>query len=272
MYGMGLRHQHFDEITPRLEYNNPSLGVDFFEIITENFLDTKGRPFKILTKIREKFPISFHGVSLSIAADHDLNYEYLNKIKELEQLIQPMLISDHLCWTGTENKNLHNLLPFPYTQVELGKIREKVNRLQDFMKRPMVFENLSAYVQFTNNEMSEAEFFYELHQRTGCQLLLDVNNLYVNEFNFNSSAFQWLDLIPKDAVREIHLAGFSDMGTHYFDTHSKPVHPVVWTYFKKFKDKFSNAITTIEWDEDIPNYDRVLAEVSIARTLGRKNE
>ncbi len=268
MFGMGLRHQHFNDIVNRLETDVSSLGVDHFEIITENFLDTKGRPFHILKKIREHLPISFHGVSLSIAGDDDFNQAYLDKIKFLEKEFSPVLVSDHLCWTGTKNKNLHNLLPFPYTKGELKRISERVLKLQDFFKRSMIFENLSAYLQFNTNEMTEVDFFLELHQQTGCEILLDLNNTYVNQFNFNISPNEWFEKIPPHAVREIHLAGFSDMGNHYFDTHSKPVHQEVWNLYQKFQKKFNNAITTIEWDEDIPDYDVVLNEVYKAKKLG----
>lgn len=268
MYGMGLRHQHFEEVLSRLEGEPSSLGVDYFEIITENFLDTKGRPFGVLRRIREKFPISFHGVSLSIAGDEELDLNYLNKILLLEKEIEPFLVSDHLCWTGTAEKKLHNLLPFPYTNAEINRIAERVLKVQEVLKRPMVFENLSAYIQFVDSDISEAEFFLELHNKTDCEILLDINNLYVNVHNFNVELNEWYDLIPVKAVREIHLAGFTDMGEYFFDTHSKPVHEDVWGHFSKFKKKFTNAVTTIEWDEEIPPYDVVLEEVRKARSFG----
>jgi len=272
MFGMGLRHQHYEEILNRLEVDPSSLRVDHFEIITENFLDTKGRAFINLKKISEHIPICFHGVSLSIASDEEFNWEYLNKIKKLEKEISPLIVSDHLCWTGTKHKNLHNLLPIPYTKEELNKISDKVLKLQDFFKRPMVFENLSAYVQFKNSEMTEAEFFKELHLKTGCEILLDINNLYVNLNNFNCSIDEWFQIIPKEAVKEMHLAGFTDMGQYYFDTHSNPIHSDVWEYYHKFKIKFNTAITTVEWDEDLPSYDRVADEVQKAKLIGRQND
>nr|BDT27443.1 DUF692 domain-containing protein [Bacteriovorax sp. HI3] len=265
--GMGLRHTHFPEILERIENDPKLLGVDYFEIITENFFETKGRPLSVLEKVREHVPVSFHGVSLSIASHGNLNFDYLNKVKELERQLQPFLVSDHLCWSGLEKNNMHNLLPFPYTKENLEYLAEKVLRAQDFLGRTLLFENLSAYIGFYESEMSEADFLNELHQKTGCHLLLDLNNVFVNSYNQNFSAKQWLEKIPPNAVKEIHLAGFSDMGNFYFDTHSCPVADAVWEIYKEHLVHYKEAVTTIEWDENIPSYDVVLAEVSKARKI-----
>lgn len=271
MIGLGLRHTHFTEILNRLEVNPSSLNVDFFEIITENFFQTKGRPYKVLEKIRESVPISFHGVSLSIASCEEIDYEYLKKVKELEERMNPFLISDHLCWTGVKNKKLHNLLPFPYNEENLKHLVTKIHKVQDFLKRPLLLENLSAYLEFAENKMTEAQFLNELHLRTGCHLLLDLNNVYVNSHNQNFSADDWLRDIPAKAVKEIHLAGFSDMGSYYFDTHSCPIWDPVWDLYERQKDRFTDSVTLIEWDEDIPSYERVLTEVKKARLYEPKN-
>lgn len=264
-FGLGLRHAHFSEILKRLEEHPSSLNVDFFEIITENFFQTEGRPLKILEKIREYFPISFHGVSLSIASYDDVNYEYLKKVKEFEIRMNPFLVSDHLCWTGVKDNNLHNLLPFPYNEENLKHLTTKVQKAQDVLKRPLMLENLSAYLGFVDNTMTEAEFLRELHLKTGCNILLDLNNVYVNSRNQNFSPNEWLSKIPKKAVKEIHLAGFSDMGTYLFDTHSCPVQDPVWKIYADHKDHFVDAVTLIEWDENIPSYEKVLDEVKKAR-------
>lgn len=268
MFGLGLRHIHFAEILKRLEEDSSSLNVDYFEIITENFFQTKGRPFKVLEKIREKRPISFHGVSLSIAAHDEINLDYLKKVKDLEEIIQPFLISDHLCWTGLASKNLHNLLPFPYTNETLNFLVSKIQKVQDFLKRPLMLENLSAYLSFTSSTYSESQFLSELHQRSGCHILLDINNVYVNSHNQKFDADQWISEIPINAVKEIHLAGFTDMGGYYFDTHSCPVWDPVWKLYTEHVEKFKNAATLIEWDEDIPSYDVVLMELDKARSYG----
>jgi uncharacterized protein (UPF0276 family) len=265
MFGMGLRHSHFPEILSRLEVNPPGLDVDYFEIITENFFQTQGRPLKVLEKIRESKPITFHGVSLSIASNEELDLNYLKKVKELAVKIDPLLISDHLCWTGLKKNNLHNLLPFPYTEETLNYLVPRIQKVQDILERPLMLENLSAYLSFNESNLSEAQFLRELHLRSGCQILLDINNVYVNSHNQKFNANAWLEEIPTAAVKEIHLAGFTDMGDYYFDTHSCPVWPEVWSLYEKHKSRFSQALTLIEWDEEIPALDVVLGEVYKAR-------
>lgn len=268
MFGMGLRHSHFPEILSRLEGDPSGLGVDYFEIITENFFQTKGRPLKILEKVREALPITFHGVSLSIASSEDLDFVYLQKVKDLAGIIDPFLISDHLCWTGLKKNNLHNLLPFPYSEETLDHLVPRVQKVQDFLGRPLMLENLSAYLSFKNSDLSEAQFLRELHIRSGCNILLDMNNVYVNSHNQKFSADAWIREIPPAAVKEIHVAGFSDMGKYYFDTHSCPVWEPVWNLYKRFKKDFSEALTLVEWDEDIPEFEVVLSEVRKAKIYG----
>ncbi len=268
MFGLGLRHHHFSEILSRLETDVSGLHVDFFEIITENFFQTKGRPFKVLEKIREHKPISFHGVSLSIASHEELDYGYLEKVKKLEHTIEPIRISDHLCWTGMKNNNLHNLLPIPYTDEMLIKISERVLKVQEFLNRPLMLENLSAYMSFKENDYSEAQFLRELVKKTDCQILLDLNNVYVNSHNQKFDPTKFINEIPVDSVHEVHLAGFTDMGKYYFDTHSCPVWEPVWDLYRDFYKKYKNAITLIEWDENIPSYDLVVNEVNKARAYG----
>ncbi len=265
MFGMGLRHNHFQDILTRLEDQTSGLDLDFFEIITENFLNTNGRPLKVLEKIRERVPVTFHGVSLSIASHEDLNLDYLQKVKDLALRIDPIHISDHLCWTGMNKSNLHNLLPFPYTEETLNFLIPRIHKVQDYLNRPLMLENLSAYLNFKESDLSEAQFLRELHHRTGCKILLDMNNVYVNSYNQHFNASEWIEEIPAEAVPEIHLAGFTDMGTHYFDTHSCPVWEPVWDLYQKYKNKFPAAMTLIEWDEEIPAFDVVLAEVQKAK-------
>lgn len=269
MFGMGLRHTHFPEILARLEGNtsSPALGsdLDFFEVITENFFQTEGRPIKVLEKVREKFPVSLHGVSLSIASADEINLDYLKKVKALASRIDAFQISDHLCWTGLKKNNLHNLLPFPYTEENLQYLVPRIQKVQEYLGRPIMLENLSAYLQFKHSDLSEAQFLRELHLRSGCNILLDLNNVYVNAHNQNFVAQKWIEEIPTKAVKEIHLAGFSDMGKYYFDTHSCPVWQPVWDLYKKFKPTFTDAVTLVEWDEEIPALDIVLDEVLKAK-------
>ncbi len=266
MFGIGLRHAHFPEILQRLEDNPSSLSLDFFEIITENFFSTRGRPYKVLEVIAKEFPLTFHGVGLSIASDEGIDWAYLDKVKILSDRFSPLLVSDHLCWTGLKEHNVHNLLPFPYTRDNLQKISQKVLSVQDFMKRPLVLENLSTYLQFQSNEMTEFDFLRELHHLTGCEFLLDLNNLYVNQRNFQMNCSTELKKIPMKSVREIHLAGFSDMGEYCFDTHSEPVHESVWNlYGDIIALNKQNVLTTVEWDENIPSLDRVCDELLKAK-------
>lgn len=268
MYGVGLRHTHFPEILKRLEADASSLNVDYFEIITENFFQTKGRPFKILEKVRQEKPISFHGVSLSIASEEGINKDYVKKVKELADIFDPIRVSDHLCWTGLKKNNLHNLLPLPYSHEMLEKISQRVLEVQTILGRELMLENLSAYMSFKENDFTEAGFLAELTKKTGCKILLDINNVYVNSHNQKFNPHEFLNEIPNDSVGEIHLAGFTDMGKYYFDTHSCPVWQPIWDLYKEHKHRYKNAITTVEWDEDIPHYDIVLAEVEKARLYG----
>lgn len=250
-YGVGLRHTHFPFLEKEENLNHSK--VEWFEALLENYMGTKGRPYKMLEKIRANYPIAFHGVSLSIASDEGLNTEYMKKAKELYDQFEPFVTSDHMCWTGHAHSNLHNLLPFSYTQDNLKRIADKVCAAQDFYKREMTFENLSAYFTLKNSTMTEAEFLNELANETGCKILLDFNNVYVNAINQKFDAKEFFETIESKNVSQIHLAGFSDLGTHLFDTHSHPVHGDVWQLFRKYCHKF-NVPVLLEWDEDIPDF------------------
>jgi uncharacterized protein (UPF0276 family) len=264
MYGMGLRHRHFPEILARLDAG-AGPGVDFFEVITENFYQTRGRPWKILEAVRARVPVTCHGVSLSIAGHEGLDRDYLARVREFCDRLEPLLVSDHLCWTGLRERNLHNLLPFPYTEETLNLVARQVDEAQELLGRPLLLENLSAYLSLPGSKLSEAHFLRELHLRTGCALLLDLNNVFVNARNQNFDPNAWISEIPAAAVREVHLAGCSDAGTHLFDTHSCPVWGEVWELYRRHRPAFAEALTLVEWDEEIPSYETVLAEVDKAR-------
>jgi uncharacterized protein (UPF0276 family) len=263
--GVGLRHIHF----PHFEENLP-INIDFFEIISENFINTRGRPFEVLMKIREKFPICMHGVSLSIASESSLNLEYLNKIKELAEIVEPKIISDHLCFTGLAHSNLHNLLPFAYTQENLIRIAEKISQVQDFLKRRFIFENLSAYFSLKNSEMNEAEFLNSLCEKTGCGILFDVNNLYVNSINQKFSVDDFINKVNFSHVSQLHLAGFTDFGDYIFDTHAEAIHSPVWELYKKIISLKSNLPVLIEWDENIPEYHILETEALKAKHIANE--
>lgn len=262
LFGIGLRNTHF----PYLE-SGAGINVDFFEILTENYINTRGRPFEVMIKLREKFPMAMHGVSLSIASYEDLNFTYLQKLKTLIEIVSPIIVSDHLCYTGQTQKNLHNLLPFTYNVENLNAISDKINRVQDFLKRQFVFENLSAYFTFKNSTFSEAQFLNEICERTGSGILLDINNLHVNSVNQNFSHDDFLKEINFKHVKQFHLAGYTDFGDYLFDTHSEYVHHEVWDLYKKIISDHQGIPTLIEWDENIPEFQILEAECLKAKTI-----
>jgi uncharacterized protein (UPF0276 family) len=260
--GVGLRHQHF----PYLE-ENPTTSIDFFEIISENFMYTRGRPFEFLQKIRKDYPISMHGVSLSIGSYAELDFNYLAKLKELIDIVDPFIVSDHLCWTGLKENNLHNLLPLPYTDKTIDFLSEKIKKTQDYLKREICIENLSAYFSLKESTITEWDFLRILAEKSGCKILLDINNIYVNAINQKFDPYTYLDAIPMSHVGEIHLAGFSDMGDYLFDTHSAPVFKEVWKLYDHKIKEGSNIPTLIEWDEDIPDFPVLEAEALKAKKI-----
>jgi uncharacterized protein (UPF0276 family) len=246
--GAGLRSVHF----PELEEKSPKV-IKWFEALTENYLDTFGRPFKMLQMLRKDFPIALHGVSLSIGSAYGLNKEYLSKLKDLIGIVDPFIVSDHLCWTATASGNTHDLLPLPYTDETLQLLLDRLDEVQNFLKRPLVLENPSSYMTFHHNTFSEWDFLKILAERGGAKILLDINNVYVSAMNHGFDPYNYLDAIPSELVAQIHLAGFTDMGTYLFDTHSKPVFPKVWDLFRYYIRQAPKIPFMIEWDEDIPS-------------------
>ena len=264
--GAGLRPTHYEEILKRKD-----LKVDWFEAISENFMDSEGRPLKVLTQIRERFPLALHGVSYSVGTakendSHNWRMEYLKRLKKLIDRVDPFIVSDHLCWTGVSGKNIHDLLPLPYTEESLVQVVENVNLAQDFLKRQFVLENPSTYFQYSESVISETEFLSEVVSRTGCGLLLDVNNVYVNAINHQFSDKDYIDSFPINAVVQIHLAGHTDTGQFLFDTHSRPVIDAVWELFTQFNEKRNDIPILIEWDDDIPEFKILEKEVEKARS------
>lgn len=260
-FGLGLRSTHYSDIL------SGEPNVDWFEVISENFMVDGGQPLAILEQIRERYPIVMHGVSMSIASTADLNMDYLARLKALAARFEPKWISDHLCWTGVHGVNLHDLLPFPYTREALDHICDRVNKVQDFLGRPLTLENVSTYVEFETSEMTEWEFISELTKRTGCWLLFDVNNVYVSSFNHGFDAMTFLDGIPKDRVVQFHLAGHQDNGTHIVDTHDHDVCDDVWDLYRHALRRFGQVSTMIERDDRIPPLDEMVDELDIARRI-----
>jgi uncharacterized protein len=263
-FGLGLRAQHYDEI---LNGNPP---VDWFEVISENYMLPGGQPLRILDRIRERYPVVMHGVSLSIASTAPLNFQYLQALKDLAARVEPKWVSDHLCWTGVHGKNLHDLLPIPYTNEALDHVVRRVQLVQEFLGRAIVLENVSTYVQFNNSEMTEWEFLTELSRRSGCWLLFDVNNVYVSAFNHGYDPLIFLNGIPADRVVQFHMAGHSHMGTHIIDTHDHPVCEEVWDLYAAALKRFGPVSTMIERDDNIPSLDELLLEVNRTREMAEK--
>lgn len=247
--GLGLRSQHFSHI---LE-NNPE--VDWFEVISENFMDSYGRPRQILKQIAERYPVVMHGVSLSIGSTDPLNMEYLKSLKELANEVQPAWVSDHLCWTGVLTTNSHDLLPLPLNEESLKHVCERINRVQDYLERPLIIENPSTYAAFKNSTIPEWEFLKLMTEKTDCGLLLDVNNVYVSSFNNEFDPVEYIENIPHDKVVQMHLAGHQNCGDYIIDTHDREVTKAVWELFQLTYQKVSDAAILLEWDGNIPAFD-----------------
>ena len=248
-FGVGLRSVHFSHILQQWP------AVDWFEIISENFIDSAGRPRYVLEQIAERYPIVMHGVSLSIGSAEALDFDYLAKLKKLAREVNARWISDHLCWTGVAGRTSHDLLPLPLTEESLAHVAARVHAVQDFLERPLVLENPSSYVTFAVDAMPEWEFLSRLVADTGCQLLLDVNNIYVSSRNHDFDALGYLRSIPHDRVQQFHLAGHTDLGTHCIDTHDGRVVERVWELYREAVRLTGGAATLLEWDAHIPTFE-----------------
>ncbi|PXF31150.1 hypothetical protein WH50_11545 [Pokkaliibacter plantistimulans] len=265
-FGVGLRSCHFPWLERHLLPQQS--GVDWFEAITENYLDHYGYARRMLFRLREHYPIVLHGVSLSIGASEPLDAAYLHKLRQLASELQPAWISDHLCWTGMLGINSHDLLPLPLTRESLDHVCARVQQVQDYLSRPLVLENPSTYFCFQQNEYHEWEFLAELVRRSGCQLLVDVNNIYVSSVNLGFDPQQYLAGLPLQAVAQCHLAGPSDMGTHLIDTHDQPVPTAVWRLYQQLISACERPVATLlEWDARIPDFPELVAELNLAREV-----
>lgn len=259
--GLGLRHVHFDDILSRWPQ------VAWFEVISENFMYSAGRPRYVLRQVAERYPIVMHGVSLSVGSTAPLDEEYLRTLKILAEEVQPQWISDHLCWTGVLGVNTHDLLPLPLTEEAFWHVAERVCRVQDFLRRPLILENPSTYLSFTHSTIDEPEFLSRLVAETGCGLLLDVNNCYVTCFNSGTDPVAYIEAIPHQAVVQMHLAGHQHCGTHIIDTHDRPVAPPVWELFRLAWQRTGGVATLLEWDGNIPSFDDCMDELHKAKAF-----
>lgn len=260
-FGLALRVQHYQDVL------HGDTAVDWFEIISEDYMAPGGQAMRVLGKLRERYPIVMHGVSMSIASTAPLNIEYLQQIRRLAERVEPCWISDHLCWTGVHGINLHDLLPIPYTQEALEHIASRIHQAQDILGRTLTIENVSTYVRFAHSEMTEWEFLAELTRRTGCWLLLDVNNIYVSGFNHGFDPLAFIAGTPRDRVIQIHLAGHSQRDGYIIDTHDAPVSDAVWALYRAALDRFGPVSTNIERDDNIPPIHEMILELDKARTV-----
>ena len=262
--GVGLREEHY----PHLMRTPPTTwGVDWFEIISENYLDNQGYGLHVLEHVAAHRPIVMHGVSLSIGSTAPLDMPYLAKLRDLAARVSPLWISDHLCWTGIGGLNSHDLLPMLLTEQGLRHTADRVLAVQDFLGRPLILENPSTYLEFVASQMPEWEFLARLADLTGCGLLLDVNNVHVSAFNHGYDPLAYIDALPADHVVQIHLAGPSDHGTHLIDTHDSPVPDAVWPLYARAWERCGPVATLLEWDASIPPFDELLAELAKAKRV-----
>ena len=260
-FGLVLRPVHYPDF---LKETQP---VEWLEIISENYMVQGGLPLEHLNKIMAKYPLAMHGVSLSIGSTDGLDVEYLKELKALADHVQPLWISDHLCWTGVQGRNAHDLLPLPYSEEALKLVVRHVSQVQELLGQRILLENVSSYLDYQSSEMSEWVFLREVAERADCLLLLDVNNIYVSSINHGFSAKEFLNHLPIERVQQIHLAGHSDHGDYIVDTHDHPVAEPVWDLYRYTCEHFGEVATMIERDDNIPELGELLTELNRARSI-----
>jgi len=262
-FGLGLRKEHYQEILEQRP------AVDWFEILSENYLVAGGKPLHWLERVREHYPLVMHGVSLSIGSSDPLDMDYLRDLKGLVERVEPEWISDHLCWTGLGGHNFHDLLPLPYTEETVRHVAERVVRVQEFLGRRILLENLSSYVTFRDSEMSEWAFLTAVCEAADCLILLDVNNIFVSAVNHGFDPREYLEGVPAERVWQFHLAGHTtnESGRILIDTHDQPVRDEVWELYAEAARRFGPVSTMIERDDNIPALDELLEELGQARRI-----
>jgi uncharacterized protein len=264
--GIGLRTPHYRELLETL----PPIG--WFEVHSENYFGDGGQPLHFLERFRSHYPLSLHGVGLSLGSTDPLNQTHLHKLKLLADRFEPGLMSDHLCWSSVGARFLNDLLPLPYTEEALDHVVTRIGEAQDFLRRQILVENVSSYLQYKHSTIPEWEFLTEAARRAGCGILLDVNNIYVSAENHHFDPLIYIDAIPGDAVQEIHLAGFDSNGDCLIDTHGKPVFGAVWPLYAHTIERLGARPTLIEWDTDIPALDVLLNEAWKARAILERHD
>ena len=260
-FGLGLRSTHYRAFIERPQ------PVDWLEVISENYLVPGGKPLAMLDTIRANYPMVMHGVSMNLGAVGGLDADYLRQLAALARRVEPLWISDHLCWTGVHGRNLHDLLPLPYTEEALQVVVRNIGQAQDALGRRLVIENVSSYLDYEDSSLSEAQFVAEVAHRADCLLLVDVNNIHVSAVNHGFDALAYLDALPAGRVQQIHVAGHSDHGDHLIDTHDQPVAEPVWRLYAEALRRFGPVATMIERDDHIPPLAELLVELDQARVI-----
>ncbi len=264
--GLSLRSKHYRSIL------ESGADVPWFEILADNYAFGEGPPLHFLERIRERYPVVFHSVGMSLASTDPLNFEYLQKMKQLIERFQPEWVSDHLAWTSIDGRYFNELLPPPFTEESLNNIVSNIERVQDFLGQRILVENASAYLAFCSSTLSETQFIAEVVRRADCDLLLDVNNVYVNSQNFGFDPVIYLEAIPHSRVRQMHLAGYTDYGTYLLDSHGARVSEAVWALYEKAVALMPGVATCIEWDNEIPEFEVLFAEMARAQACWNRGE
>jgi uncharacterized protein len=262
-FGLGLRTEHYHDLI------NTEQPVDWLEVLSENYMVAGGKPLYYLDKICERYPVVMHGVSLSIGSVDPLNKNYLQDLKKLSERINPKWISDHLCWTGTQGVNLHDLMPLPYTEEALAHLVARITQVQDFLGRRILLENVSSYLTYQHSTMLEWDFLSAVAKQADCLILLDINNIHVSAHNHNFNPSTYLHALPADRIQQIHLAGHLNKGDYSIDTHDHEIIDAVWALYAESLRRFGHISTMIERDDDIPALNILLAELQKARDISR---
>ncbi|MEJ2107157.1 MAG: DUF692 domain-containing protein [Acidiferrobacteraceae bacterium] len=263
-YGLGLRKDHYEDVL------NERPAVDWFEIISENYMVDGGKPLHYLSRIREHYPMVMHGVSMSIGGTAELDLNYMSRLKQLIAHVEPEWFSDHLCWTGVDGINLHDLMPLPYTEEALQHVADRVSWVQDYMGRQMLLENVSSYVRYSASQLSEWEFLREVADRADCRILLDINNIYVSAFNHRFDPLEYLDAMPSERIYQFHLAGHTHEEDVIIDTHDHPIADPVYELYAEAVRRFGRVSTMIERDDNIPPLPELLAELEEVKRIGER--